>query len=65
MATVRIPTPLRKYTAGQEEVQAARQGSDGFVSSLGGLVHLVNVTTDIPECNPWRSRDLSSSLVGG
>jgi len=41
MATVRIPTPLRKYTQGQEEVSIAagdvRQLIDGLESAYPGI----------------------------
>ena len=34
MATVRIPTPLRKYTAGQEEVSAAGATISALLADL-------------------------------
>ena len=34
MATVRIPTPLRKYTQGQEEVSAAGQTVGELITDL-------------------------------
>jgi MoaD family protein len=34
MATVRIPTPLRKYTQGQEEVAATGQTVGALISDL-------------------------------
>src|SRR5438477_538319 len=35
MATVRIPTPLRKYTQGQEEVIAAGRTIGALIDGLG------------------------------
>ncbi len=34
MATVRIPTPLRKYTQGQEEVTIEAENVRGIIDSL-------------------------------
>ena len=34
MATVRIPTPLRKYTQGQEEVTIEAENVRGLIDSL-------------------------------